>query len=139
VLLGLDGDGDLGEASDPRGEETLRGVAEILLGGSRSIDVVCRHGADTFAVLLLETSRTGALAYAQRISETLAAASADHGRLVTARLGVASLPEGGATGDDLVRGAEEALHAARQAGRHGVAVWGGRGIACPAELGVPAT
>jgi diguanylate cyclase (GGDEF)-like protein len=138
VLLGLDSDTSLDEAGSPCREETRRGIAEILLRGSRTIDVVGCHGADTFAVLLVETTRTGAHAYAQRIGETLAAASFGHGRRVTANLGVASLPEGGATGDDLVRGAEEALHAVRQAGRRGVAVWEGRGIACRAGLEVPA-
>jgi len=60
VLLDLDGfksvNDDLGH---PAGDETLRGMAEILLRHSRGINVICRYGGDEFAVLLVETSKAG--------------------------------------------------------------------------------
>ncbi len=123
VLVDLDGfkvvNDELGHLA---GDETLRGVAEVLLKNSRGIDVICRYGGDEFAVLLVETARAGAGPYAERMRDILSAASFSHGRQVTASLGVASLPEDAATGDDLVRAADEALYAAKRAGKNGVAM-----------------
>src|SRR5207247_1763580 len=103
VLLDLDGckavNDELGHAA---GDETLRGVAEILLKQSRGINVICRYGGDEFAVLLVETSKAGAWLYADRIRYVLPTYRFSHGRPVTARLGIASLPAAGApSADDL--------------------------------------
>ena len=72
VLLDLDGfkavNDDLGHAA---GDETLRAMAEILLKQSRGINVICRYGGDEFAVLLVETSKSGARLYADRIRYVL--------------------------------------------------------------------
>src|SRR5207244_3242966 len=72
VLLDLDGfksvNDDLGH---PAGDETLRGMAEILLRHSRGINVICRYGGDEFAILLVETSKAGARLYADRIRYVL--------------------------------------------------------------------
>ncbi|HEV8440515.1 MAG TPA: GGDEF domain-containing protein [Methylomirabilota bacterium] len=124
VLLDLDGfkgvnDG-LGHLA---GDETLRGVAEVLLKNTRAIDVISRYGGDEFAVLLVETSRAGAEPYAERIREILAAHSFSHGQQVTASLGIAALPEDVADADDLIRAADEALYAAKRAGKNGVAAY----------------
>ncbi len=138
VLLDLDSlKGVNDELGHLAGDETLRGVADVLVQTSRSIDVVCRYGGDEFAVLLVETPRAGARPYAERIRDALAAASFSHGRQVTASFGVASLSEWAATGDDLVRAADEALYAAKRAGKNGVVVWTDPGIAARADLEVP--
>lgn len=138
VLLDLDSlkaiNDELGHLA---GDETLRGVADVLVQSSRGIDVVCRYGGDEFAVLLVETPRAGARPYAERIRDALAAASYSHGRQVTASFGVASLSEGPSTGDDLVRAADEALYAAKRAGKNGVTVWTDLGIAARADSEVP--
>jgi diguanylate cyclase (GGDEF)-like protein len=140
VLLALDDFTSVkDELSHEGADETLRGVAQILLGGSRAVDIVCRHGADEFAVLLVETPRSGAQVYAERIGATLSAASFGHGWKVTASLGVASLNEGATTSGELARGAREALLAARGAGKNCVAVWAGPGVGCRSEPEVRAT
>src|SRR5881296_4345926 len=126
VLLDLDGfkavNDDLGHAA---GDETLRGVAEILLKQSRGINVICRYGGDEFAVLLVETSKAGAWLYADRIRYVLPTYRFSHGRRVTASFGIASLPEDVApSADDLIRAADEALYAAKRAGKNRVSVHG---------------
>jgi diguanylate cyclase (GGDEF)-like protein len=134
VLLDLDDFASVnGDLSRQDADETLRGVAQILLKGSRAVDIVSRLGVDEFAILLVETSRGGAEVYAERIVDTLAAASFGHGRRVTASLGVASLPEGAATSDELVQGARAALLAAKAAGKNCVALWAGPGVGCRSE------
>jgi len=125
VLLDLDefkavNDG-LGHAA---GDETLRGVAEILLRNSRGINVICRYGGDEFAVLLVETSKVGARLYADRIRHVLPTYRFAHGRRVTASFGIASLPEDVAPSpDELIRAADEALYAAKRAGKNRVSVY----------------
>jgi diguanylate cyclase (GGDEF)-like protein len=124
VLLDLDGfksvNDDLGHAA---GDETLRGMAEILLRHSRGINVICRYGGDEFAVLLVETSKAGARLYADRIRYVLSSFQFAHRRRVTASFGIASLPEDVApTADDLIRAADEALYAAKRAGKNRVSV-----------------
>jgi diguanylate cyclase (GGDEF)-like protein len=134
VLLRLDDFTSVCDELTPSAaDETLRGVAQILLKASRAIDLVCRHGADEFAILLVETPRRAARVYAERVGGAISAAYWGHGRQVTASFGVSALLEGADTSDDLVRGAEEALHAARQAGKNCVAVWAGPGVGRLAE------
>jgi diguanylate cyclase (GGDEF)-like protein len=124
VLLDLDGfkavNDDFGHAV---GDATLRDVAQILMKHSRGINVVSRYGGDEFAVLLVETSKAGARLYADRIREMLSTFPFSHGRPVTASFGVASLPDDeAATTDELFRLADEALYAAKRAGKNQVAV-----------------
>ena len=124
VLLDLDAfksvNDDLGHGA---GDETLRGLAEILLRHSRGINVICRYGGDEFAVLLVETSKAGARLYADRIRYVFSSYQFAHRRRVTASFGIASLPEDVApTADGLIRAADEALYAAKRAGKNRVSV-----------------
>src|SRR5205823_5065631 len=122
VLLDLDGfkavNDELGHVV---GDETLRGVAELLLKHSRGINVVCRYGGDEFAILLVETPKTGAQIYADRIRHVLASHEFPHGRRVSASFGIACLPEDvAAAAEDLIRAADEALYAAKRGGKNRV-------------------
>ena len=126
VLIDLDGfkavNDELGHAA---GDETLRGVADILLKHSRGINVICRYGGDEFAILLVETAKAGAWLYADRIRYVLPTHHFSHGRLVTASFGIAALPEDVAPSpDELIRAADEALYAAKRAGKNRVSVHG---------------
>ncbi len=124
VLLDLDGfkavNDELGHAA---GDETLRGMADILLKQSRGINVICRYGGDEFAVLLVETSKNGARLYADRIRYQLSTSTFGHGRRVTASFGIASLPEDVTpNAEELIRAADEALYAAKRSGKNRVSV-----------------
>jgi len=86
---------------------------------------VSRYGGDEFAVLLVETSKAGARLYADRIREVVAKYPFSHGKVITASFGVASLPDDeAATAEDLFRAADEALYAAKRAGKNQVAATG---------------
>ncbi|HWM78901.1 MAG TPA: diguanylate cyclase [Methylomirabilota bacterium] len=122
VLLDLDGfkavNDELGHGV---GDETLRGVAELLLKHSRGINVVCRYGGDEFAILLVETPKAGAQIYADRIRHVLATHEFPHGRRVSASFGIACLPEDvAAAAEDLIRAADEALYTAKRGGKNRV-------------------
>jgi diguanylate cyclase (GGDEF)-like protein len=122
VLTDLDGfkavNDELGHAV---GDETLREIAQILMKHSRGINVVARYGGDEFVVLLVETSKAGARLYADRIRQVVSTYPFSHGKRITASFGIASLPDDeAATSEELVRIADEALYAAKRAGKNQV-------------------
>lgn len=125
MLIDLDGFKDVNdELGHGAGDATLRDMADILLKYSRGINVICRYGGDEFAVLLVETSKAGARLYADRIRQVLATYPFANGRRVTASFGIAALPEDVApAADDLIRAADEALYAAKRAGKNRVSVF----------------
>ncbi|MBI3637222.1 MAG: diguanylate cyclase [Candidatus Rokubacteria bacterium] len=122
VLMDLDGfkavNDELGHAV---GDETLRDIAQILMKHSRGINVVARYGGDEFVVLLVETSKAGAHLYADRMRKVVSDYPFSHGKHITASFGLASLPDDdAATSEDLVRAADDALYAAKRAGKNTV-------------------
>ena len=134
MLIDLDGFKNVNdELGHGAGDETLRDMADILLKYSRGINVICRYGGDEFAVLLVETSKAGARLYADRIRQVLATYPFANGRRVTASFGIAALPEDVApAADDLIRAADEALYAAKRAGKNRVSVFEDVGSAATA-------
>ena len=138
VLLDLDGfktvNDELGHLA---GDETLRGVAEVLLKNSRGIDMISRYGGDEFAVLLVETPGDGAELYAERIRDFLSAHSFSHSRQVTASFGTASLAPDVGSADEFIRAADGALYAAKREGKNRVALSGAVGAEGPMAPEVP--
>jgi diguanylate cyclase (GGDEF)-like protein len=122
VLLDIDGFKNVNdEFGHAVGDETLRDLAQILMKHSRGINVVARFGGDEFTILLVETPKAGAQLYAERIRQVVATFPFSHGKQVTASFGVASLPDDEvANADDLFRAADEALYAAKRAGKNQV-------------------
>jgi diguanylate cyclase (GGDEF)-like protein len=123
VLMDLDGFKAVNdEMGHMVGDETLRDIGQILMKHSRGINVVSRYGGDEFAVLLVETSKAGAQLYADRIRQIIEGYPFSHRRPITASFGIASLPDDEATtSENLIRAADEALYAAKRAGRNQVA------------------
>src|SRR2546430_10106591 len=68
------------------GDETLRGIAELLLKHSRSFSVVTRYGGDEFAIVLVKTPKAGALTYADRMRGVVAQHQFRHGDRKSTRL-----------------------------------------------------
>src|SRR5712691_10627821 len=123
VLMDLDGFKAVNdEMGHMVGDETLRDLGQILMKHSRGINVVSRYGGDEFAVLLVETTKAGAQLYADRIRQIIESYPFSHRRPITASFGIASLPDDEATtSESLIRAADEALYAAKRAGKNQVA------------------
>ncbi len=101
------------------GDEVLREAARLLVKHSRSFTIIARLDGDSFAALLANTPKAGAVTYSQRIRGVIAAHPFAHGA-VTASFGVAGLPADAASADDLIAAAHRALTDAKRLGRNRV-------------------
>jgi diguanylate cyclase (GGDEF)-like protein len=99
------------------GDDTLREAAQVIAVNSRSFSVVTRYGGDEFAVLLVNTPKSGAVKYARRIKDVIERHRFGH-RPLTVSVGIASLPDDVAKADELVPAADRALYAAKRQGRN---------------------
>jgi diguanylate cyclase (GGDEF)-like protein len=103
------------------GDEVLRQVSAIFTAQLRKADLVCRYGGEEFAILVPETSGENAMGVAdklRRMVETHPFPGVP--RPVTISLGVAEFPAQGTTRDEVVKAADTALYASKQAGRNRV-------------------
>ena len=102
------------------GDELLRAVAKKLRAAVRDADTVARLGGDEFVVVVdrLESDDDVA-SIAHKIVSTVGAPSALGGKplRVTTSLGVAVFPDDADSAPELVRHADEAMYAAKAAGR----------------------
>jgi diguanylate cyclase (GGDEF)-like protein len=101
----------------PAGDEVLRKVATILLASTRAVDTTARYGGEEFAVLLTDTVGEGALQVAERIRARVAAEEFP-GRKITISIGMAEFPVHGHSAEAVISRADEALYAAKRAGRN---------------------
>lgn len=110
------------------GDKVLQAVAHVLRSNIKGRDVAARLGGEEFAVLLPETSQSGAAALARKIG-----ALVSHGRIkqsdgqgtigqVTLSIGVAVAETDSL--DKLVERADAALYVAKRSGRNRVEVAG---------------
>jgi diguanylate cyclase (GGDEF)-like protein len=110
------------------GDRVLRAVAGALGRGARAADVVARYGGDEFVVLMPDTSLGDAWRAARRLHGAVGRLVVSDGPRsvgVTLSVGLASAEQdGGRTPEGLVRLADEALYAAKHAGRNCVRTWG---------------
>jgi diguanylate cyclase (GGDEF)-like protein len=109
----------------PAGDEVLRQVARLLSEGRRANDVVARYGGEEFGVILVDTAKFTAAKIAERLRERVATSGVPHaseqpGGALAISLGVATFPEDATTAEALVRAADDALYAAKRAGRNRV-------------------
>lgn len=112
----------------PAGDEVLVAVGRILERTVRRSDLAARFGGEEFMVLLEETGVAGAVEVAEKLREAVAAERFDvesGGRTVgigvTISVGVA-VAERETSFDDLMERADQALYAAKLAGRNRVRV-----------------
>ena len=107
------------------GDALLARTGALLRECARAGDVVARVGGEEFALLLPGTGSTEAAGVAERVRRRLKAL--EDPVTVTVSLGVAGAP-GGAPLEALLRDADQALYAAKRAGRDRVAVAGVAGV-----------
>lgn len=90
------------------GNRALCRVAECLRASCRVTDTVARFGGDEFALVLPETSETGARQLASRIADLLVAG--DERPRLSVSIGIAVYPRDGATAETLLSAADRELY-----------------------------
>ncbi|OYQ35886.1 hypothetical protein CHU95_06380 [Niveispirillum lacus] len=110
------------------GDAVLRTAAAVVAGAIRGSDLAARFGGEELVLLLPETDLTGAAGMAERLRQAFATAVTSLDGVdvrVTASLGVAAWRGPTESLDNLIHRADQALYAAKHAGRDRVMVAAG--------------
>lgn len=131
LVLDLDHFKDLNDSHGHQvGDQVLANVGAALRSALRDSDFAGRNGGEEFAVLLPETSLTGALATAEKIRASVADITIPGLQLaVSTSIGIAVYPEHAVGSERLERLADSALFVAKRSGRNRIEV-----AAMPEEL-----
>jgi diguanylate cyclase (GGDEF)-like protein/PAS domain S-box-containing protein len=120
LLVDLDGFKQVNDSlGHDAGDQLLQRIAERFAAATRPGDTLARLGGDEFAVLLEDASQAMATEVAERLLDALSAPIEIAGRSLRlgASIGVVSADGAGADSDSLIRDADLAMYAAKEAGR----------------------
>lgn len=107
----------------PLGDEALKRVAATLKANIRKIDVLCRYGGEEFCLVMPETDVQTGTEICERLRtsiETTIFQGSDQKAYLTISIGLSGYPDDGQSRTDLVKTADQALYAAKKAGRNRV-------------------
>ncbi len=107
------------------GDEVLKLTGQILRDMVRPDDTPARYGGEEFIVILPQTPKDGGMVAAERIRARVAEhpyanRESQPLKIVSLSGGIATFPDDGRTGTDLIAAADAALYRAKQAGRNRV-------------------
>ena len=104
------------------GDQVLAKVAEVLRESVRKSDIICRYGGEEFVVILPHTDLANAGVAAEKFRKNIESTQAG-GIFVTSSFGVSALSLGADTEQQMIDQADQALYAAKHAGRNRVVRW----------------
>jgi len=109
------------------GDSILRGLALALRENLRKSDISCRYGGDEFVLVLPDSSLADAQQRVEQIRALVKERQIRQGYSVvdmpTLSAGVAEAPKHGSTTTELLHAADNAMYAAKQAGRNRVVAY----------------
>jgi len=109
------------------GDSLLRELGRVLREKLRKSDISCRYGGEEFVLILPDSSLGDIQERVEQICGLFKELKIRHGdqllSTVGVSAGVAAAPEHGSTAAELLRAADNALYAAKQAGRDRVVVY----------------
>lgn len=108
------------------GDLILQEVAKLLQHNVRASDYVCRFGGEEFVIIMPGASIAALLRCGEDVRSSFEALTVEYENQViraTISLGAASFPEHGASGNEIIVRADEALYRAKHEGRNRVVVY----------------
>ena len=120
LLVDLDGFKQVNDSlGHDAGDQLLKDVADRFRSVTRAGDTLARLGGDEFAVLLEGANEPSAVSAANRLLAVLEEPADVAGRSIALRasIGIVLHPGGAGASDDLIRHADLAMYAAKEAGR----------------------
>jgi len=102
-----------------KGDSVLKGIVSLVGKRSRKLDLLFRIGGEEFMLLLPDTQEAAAAVVAEQLRSSIAEAPLLDGRQVTVSAGVSELQPGESL-DSWMKHADDALYAAKKAGRNRV-------------------
>ncbi|MEA5449714.1 diguanylate cyclase, partial [Leptolyngbya sp. CCNP1308] len=106
------------------GDRVLEAVGQLLRDSVRGSDIACRYGGEEMTLVLPEAPPDVTLARAEAIRYAIGQLQVSYNGMtlerLSASLGVASFPDHGAKGIDVVKAADVALYQAKTRGRNQV-------------------
>jgi diguanylate cyclase (GGDEF)-like protein len=115
-----------------KGDSVLKGIVALVEKRSRKLDLLFRIGGEEFMLLLPDTQEAAAAVVAEQLRASIAESQLLDGRRVTVSVGVGELRPG-ETVDSWMKHADDALYAAKKAGRNRVL----RATEVPAQVETP--
>lgn len=103
-----------------KGDEALRGIAQILGLCCRTMDTASRFGGDEFALILPQTTKSDARVVAERIRNTIHNYRLDGHIRLTVSIGLSAFPEDGLTPNALFAVADYAMYRIKDLGGDGI-------------------
>jgi diguanylate cyclase (GGDEF)-like protein len=102
------------------GDKVLQTIGNFFQKNIRDVDIIARYGGEEFIVMIPEADSEAAYCMAERLREQFS--EIDLGELpnITISLGIAAYPGDGTEIEDLLKKADAAMYAAKQAGRNKV-------------------
>jgi diguanylate cyclase (GGDEF)-like protein len=109
------------------GDMLLRKLGELLNNHLRQSDLKCRYGGEEFVIVLIDSPLKEARQRLEKIRETVKAMEIQHGKDiiggVTLSMGLVEAHDCDWTTNRLLQAADEALYAAKRAGRDRIEVY----------------
>jgi len=106
-----------------KGDSVLKGIVSLVGKRSRKLDLLFRIGGEEFILLLPDTLEAAAAVVAEQLRASVAETPLVDGRQVTVSIGVSELQPGESL-DSWMKYADDALYAAKKAGRNRVVCGG---------------
>jgi diguanylate cyclase (GGDEF)-like protein len=107
-------------AGHQAGDDVLCEAAEAIAGALRTRDAAARYGGEEFVMVLVDTGHQAALKVAERIRGRVAAMRTPSRPTPTVSIGLATYPRDGATAEELIGHADEAMYSVKERGGDGV-------------------
>ena len=108
------------------GDVVLKTLTNTITHHSRHGDLVCRYGGEEFVLVMPNISLEVASQRAEDLHRRIGALQISYGiytLTTTVSMGIAIYPDHGATKDDLLRAADQAMYVAKHTGRNRVVIY----------------